>query len=231
MTSRLIVGVGAAAAAVSAAVVYKAIFAGDKNLERARTLWAELMPVAAVSFSWMGGNSPNYQAKAATGETYMLKITAVDSSSELLATMLGASRVALDAALAPHKTRWLQICTRLVGEVGLGLKLLAANESAIVLEFVKGKVLGPAGSVDTWFQNNPEAHVRLGRFYAKLGKIDVFTDAEAAEIAPEALTNHPYNFKDPVQALLGLPEARCGWPNVKEVKQAVLRELQRSCHS
>jgi len=127
--------------------------------------------VEAVSFSRMGGNSLKYKVKAATGETYMLKISAVDLSSELLSTMLGASRVALDAALAPHKTRWLQVCTRLVGKAGLGPKLLAANESAMVIEFVKGKVLGPAGSVDAWFRDNPEAHVRLGRFYAKLGKV------------------------------------------------------------
>ena len=55
----------------------------------------------------------------------------------------------------------------------------------------------------------------------------MFADAEAAEIASKAMTNHPFNFKDPVQALLGLPEARCGWPNVKEVKRASLRELQQ----
>ena len=43
------------------------------------------MPVAAVSFSQMGGNSLNYKVKAATGETYILKITAADSSSEVIA--------------------------------------------------------------------------------------------------------------------------------------------------
>ena len=87
------------------------MFSHNKNLGEARRLWAELMPdVAAASFSRMGGNSLNYKVNAAaTGETYMLKITAADSSSELLSTILGASRAALDAALAPHKTRWLQV--------------------------------------------------------------------------------------------------------------------------
>jgi len=41
------------------------------------------------------------------------------------------------------------------------------------------------------------------------------------------MTHHPFNFKGPEQALMGLSEVRCGWPRLSEVKKAALSELQK----
>ena len=76
------------------AAVYKAFFTVDRNLAKAMALWTELMPnVTAISFSRMGGNSLNYKVRATAWgvqETFMLKITSADSSSELLSSAPGA---------------------------------------------------------------------------------------------------------------------------------------------
>ena len=214
---RLAVVTGAAAAIGAYVLIQRKVKQGQ-DLKKARRLWDELMsavcPSGEATFKRMGGNSLNYKVAAPDGQLYMIKIQAS-----------GGMRAATASAMQGDPWRWMQELTGLAGKEGLGPRLFAGNDDAMVIEFVPGEVIGHAedgSGMTTWLRADQEEQRRLGAFLARFNAMMKPSSLPGLEAH---VSPYPFNWKDPRQRIQDLPEFARGWPRLAPIKAQMIEEF------